>query len=224
MQDDHLVQISATRAEIDRRIGAFSAYKRKEIDDTNVRFYFSVTGRKAANETTCARTQTIFRKRISTRIQSSDDSDSDDDDDDKKKQGVQTNSSSSRDKDDDHFHCGVEERLSNMEIHLGISRSDDGGRDVYQRLQKLEERILFLEGMSPEYFQETLNPATQHNEKASSPEFHAVAHTFSHPVSAVHHAKRHKMKRQETNETLSVEEMDQKIATLQQKLIDKQKI
>lgn len=48
----------------------------------------------------------------------------------------------------------VEERLRNAELHLGINQCQNirpVPKDVYARLKDLEDRILFLEGVSPEY-------------------------------------------------------------------------
>ncbi|MBV97068.1 MAP3K12-binding inhibitory protein 1, partial [Eschrichtius robustus] len=52
--------------------------------------------------------------------------------------------------------CGnqaVEERLQNIEAHLRLQTGGPVPRDIYQRIKKLEDRILELEGISPEYFQ-----------------------------------------------------------------------
>lgn len=44
---------------------------------------------------------------------------------------------------------GAEERLRNAEEYLGISKSS---LDVFQRLKAIEDKILYLESISPEYF------------------------------------------------------------------------
>lgn len=46
----------------------------------------------------------------------------------------------------------IEERLCNMETHLKLKSGQSVSKDVYERLRNLENRILFLEGMSPDYF------------------------------------------------------------------------
>uniref|UniRef100_A0AAQ4P0E7 MAP3K12 binding inhibitory protein 1 n=1 Tax=Gasterosteus aculeatus aculeatus TaxID=481459 RepID=A0AAQ4P0E7_GASAC len=54
--------------------------------------------------------------------------------------------------------CGnaaIEERLHNIETHLKLPTAGPVPLSVYQRLKKLEDRILELEGLSPEYFQST---------------------------------------------------------------------
>lgn len=53
-------------------------------------------------------------------------------------------------------HCGntaIEERLQNIEAHLKLPSAGPVPLSVYQRIKKLEDRILELEGLSPEYFQ-----------------------------------------------------------------------
>ncbi|XP_018427887.1 PREDICTED: MAP3K12-binding inhibitory protein 1 [Nanorana parkeri] len=52
--------------------------------------------------------------------------------------------------------CGnqaVEERLHNIECHLQLKPGGPVPKDIYQRIKKIEDRILELEGISPEYFQ-----------------------------------------------------------------------
>lgn len=51
----------------------------------------------------------------------------------------------------------VEERLRNAEVHLGLMDNRPVPKDVYARLKELEDRILFLEGVSPEYSQVLVN-------------------------------------------------------------------
>uniref|UniRef100_A0A2K6F6P4 MAP3K12 binding inhibitory protein 1 n=1 Tax=Propithecus coquereli TaxID=379532 RepID=A0A2K6F6P4_PROCO len=56
--------------------------------------------------------------------------------------------------------CGnqaVEERLQNIEAHLRLQTGGPVPRDIYQRIKKLEDKILELEGISPEYFQSVQN-------------------------------------------------------------------
>ncbi|KAK3858613.1 hypothetical protein Pcinc_035211 [Petrolisthes cinctipes] len=47
---------------------------------------------------------------------------------------------------------GVEERLANLEGHLKIVPGAPVPRDVYVRIKLLEDKVLYLEGISPEYF------------------------------------------------------------------------
>lgn len=50
---------------------------------------------------------------------------------------------------------GIEERLKNAECHLKLH--DPVPKDIYFRLKQIEDRILYLEGLSPEYFQFWVN-------------------------------------------------------------------
>ncbi|XP_021926052.1 molybdopterin synthase catalytic subunit isoform X2 [Zootermopsis nevadensis] len=50
---------------------------------------------------------------------------------------------------------GLEERLNNAECHLKMHGPMP--RDIYSRLKQIENRILHLEGLSPEYFQFWVN-------------------------------------------------------------------
>ncbi|KAH8027627.1 hypothetical protein HPB51_007177 [Rhipicephalus microplus] len=50
---------------------------------------------------------------------------------------------------------GIEERLRNMESHLKLKSGCAVPHDVYARLKQLEDRILYLEGISPDYFSTT---------------------------------------------------------------------
>lgn len=47
---------------------------------------------------------------------------------------------------------GVEERIANLEGHLKIVHGAPVPKDVYTRIKQLEDRVLYLEGLSPEYF------------------------------------------------------------------------
>ena len=61
-------------------------------------------------------------------------------------------------------HPGVEERLNNMEQHLGFQRNQSLPSDVYARLKQLEDRILYLESVSPEYLDGDLRLIGHKNE------------------------------------------------------------
>lgn len=45
--------------------------------------------------------------------------------------------------------AGAEERIQNAERYLGLQNAQT---DVFTRLKAVEDRILFLESVSPEYF------------------------------------------------------------------------
>ncbi|XP_075783039.1 MAP3K12-binding inhibitory protein 1 isoform X2 [Pelodiscus sinensis] len=149
--DPEVVQIKAGKAEIDRRISAFIERKQAEINENNVREFCNVID--CNQENSCARTDAVFTPypgfkshvKVSRVVNT---------------YGPQTKSEGThgsthkanillRD-------CGnqaVEERLQNIEAHLRLQTGGPVPRDIYQRIKKLEDKILELEGLSPEYFQ-----------------------------------------------------------------------
>ncbi|XP_017550001.1 MAP3K12-binding inhibitory protein 1 isoform X2 [Pygocentrus nattereri] len=150
--DDSSVQIKAGKAEIERRISAFIERKQLEINENNVREFCNVID--CNQENSCARTDAVFtpypgfKSHVKvTRVVNT--------------YGPQTRGgrseqgeqpgSFSRD-------CGnpaIEERLHNIEAHLKLTAAGPVPQSIYQRLKKLEDRILELEGLSPEYFHST---------------------------------------------------------------------
>ncbi|XP_064005059.1 MAP3K12-binding inhibitory protein 1 isoform X1 [Pogoniulus pusillus] len=149
--DPEVVQIKAGKAEIDRRISAFIERKQAEINENNVREFCNVID--CNQENSCARTDAIFTPypgfkshiKVSRVVNT---------------YGPQTRSEGthgSNHKANVPVHdCGnqaVEERLQNIEAHLRLQKGGPVPRDIYQRIKKLEDKILELEGLSPEYFQ-----------------------------------------------------------------------
>ncbi|RXG72805.1 MAP3K12-binding inhibitory protein 1 [Armadillidium vulgare] len=47
---------------------------------------------------------------------------------------------------------GIEERLVNLEEHLNIRDEEVSESSIFSRINAIEKRVLFLEGLSPEYF------------------------------------------------------------------------
>ncbi|XP_075386809.1 MAP3K12-binding inhibitory protein 1 isoform X2 [Tenrec ecaudatus] len=150
--DPEVVQIKAGKAEIDRRISAFIERKQAEINENNVREFCNVID--SNQENSCARTDAVFTPypgfkshvKVSRVVNTYGPQ--------TRPEGVQgsvhkPNNSMLRD-------CGnqaVEERLQNIEAHLRLQTGGPVPRDIYQRIKKLEDKILELEGISPEYFQ-----------------------------------------------------------------------
>ncbi|CAG2059332.1 unnamed protein product [Timema podura] len=58
---------------------------------------------------------------------------------------------------------GIEERLRNVETHLTVKGPVPS--DIYARLKQIEDRILYLESVSPEYFQLYANSASEEDSK-----------------------------------------------------------
>ncbi|XP_039992268.1 MAP3K12-binding inhibitory protein 1 [Xiphias gladius] len=153
--DDVMVQIRAGKSEIERRISAFMERKQMEINENNVREFCNVID--CNQENSCARTDAVFtpypgfKSHVKvTRVVNT--------------YGPQTRGgggpgeAGQQKRGPMERHCGnaaIEERLHNIETHLKLPTAGPVPLSVYQRLKKLEDRILELEGLSPEYFQST---------------------------------------------------------------------
>ncbi|XP_037097937.1 MAP3K12-binding inhibitory protein 1 isoform X1 [Syngnathus acus] len=163
--DDVLVQIRAGKSEIERRISAFMERKQMEINENNVREFCNVIDCNQGES--CARTDAVFtpfpgfKSHVKvTRVVNT--------------YGPQTHSGGQGEAGEQARSlatqdCGnpaIEERLNNIEAHLRLPTAGPVPVSVYQRLKKLEDRILQLEGLSPEYFQSTNLP---HKRPKTSP-------------------------------------------------------
>ncbi|XP_029316630.1 MAP3K12-binding inhibitory protein 1 [Cottoperca gobio] len=153
--DDVMVQIRARKSEIERRISAFMERKQMEINENNVREFCNVID--CNQENSCARTDAVFtpypgfKSHVKvTRVVNT--------------YGPQTRGGGGQGEAGEQQRgpmprdCGnaaIEERLLNIETHLKLPTAGPVPLSVYQRLKKLEDRILELEGLSPEYFQST---------------------------------------------------------------------
>lgn len=141
--DPKLVQITAGQDELDRRIEAFIARKRIEIDASNIREFCDRTvPTKAEEETedfsTCARTDAVVVKRSGSKSHL-------------RKSHV-VNEVGPSDESGTHTPDGIKERLNNLEDIVYGTTVKPVPKDVYARLKALEERVLHLESVSPEYF------------------------------------------------------------------------
>ncbi|KAJ8274953.1 hypothetical protein COCON_G00095780 [Conger conger] len=153
-QEEVNVQIRASKSEIDRRISAFIERKQLEINENNVREFCNVID--CNQENSCARTDAVFtpfpgfKSHVKvTRVVN--------------RYGPQTWVGGHRDLSglkQSIAPCGnpaIEERLQNIEAHLNLTANRPVPQNIYQRLKCMEDRILELEGLSPEYFQSTGN-------------------------------------------------------------------
>lgn len=151
-----LLQIRADESEMKRRIASFIGRKREEINSSNVQDF--ITDKKDDDEMRCARVNsTVYRINGSKghlkvhRV--------------KNITGPQTtNYKIALDKLMEHgtsvkikpdpdmpnqpLSCGIQERILNAENHLNIQLPN---KTVFERLKAIEERILHLETLSPEY-------------------------------------------------------------------------
>lgn len=151
--DDVMVQIRAGKSEIERRISAFMERKQMEINENNVREFCNVID--CNQENSCARTDAVFTPypgfkshvKVSRVVNT---------------YGPQTLMGSVQTETplqrgpvlpQDCGNTAIEERLQNIEAHLKLPAAGPVPLSVYQRIKKLEDRILELEGLSPEYFQ-----------------------------------------------------------------------
>ncbi|XP_055700444.1 molybdopterin synthase catalytic subunit isoform X1 [Phlebotomus papatasi] len=153
----HLVQIGTNHEEISRRIEMFIERKRQEVNTSNIEDFI-----EGDVSESCARVKcTVFRVKDSkghlkvrrvqnefgpqtlsenytklfTKLQESPSHGS-----------SETKEAPSTENIKD---FGVKERLSDMEKHLALTSVQSG--NVFQRIKALEDRILYLESISPEY-------------------------------------------------------------------------
>lgn len=135
----HLIQIKASNEELDKRIESFILRKRSEIDVSNIAEF---CGYDRGSEFICARVDATLKKRKDS------------------KGHLQVNrvlNTYQRDQSSSEYLTkyippnGVEERLQNLETQLSLITSTP--KNIYKRLKILEDRLLLLESISPEYLQ-----------------------------------------------------------------------
>ncbi|XP_030574770.1 MAP3K12-binding inhibitory protein 1 [Archocentrus centrarchus] len=180
--DDVMIQIRAGKSEIERRISAFMERKQMEINENNVREFCNVID--CNQENSCARTDAVFtpypgfKSHVKvTRVVNT--------------YGPQTRSGGDQGEAGEQQRglvmrdCGnaaIEERLNNIEAHLKLPAVGPVPLSVYHRLKKLEDRILELEGLSPEYFQSSSH---LHKRQKTSPAQSCSLTELDEKISAV---------------------------------------
>ncbi|XP_024131863.1 MAP3K12-binding inhibitory protein 1 isoform X2 [Oryzias melastigma] len=153
---DVMVQIKAGKSEIERRISAFMERKQMEINENNVREFCNVID--CNQENSCARTDAVFTPypgfkshvKVS-RVVNTYGPQTGGPGGGPTEAGEQLRGGAIRDCEN----AAIEERLQNIETHLKLPSAGPVPLSVFHRLKKLEDRILELEGLSPEYFQST---------------------------------------------------------------------
>lgn len=135
----HLIQVKADNEEIERRIQKFIELKREEINQSNIRDFCSRDNNEI-NEFSCARVDAKLIKR-------------------KDSKGHLKVSRVLNTYHRDHGNLdflkkygnknGTEERIASVETQLNLEHTTH--KDTFARLQGIENRLLHLESLSPEY-------------------------------------------------------------------------
>ncbi|XP_050406760.1 MAP3K12-binding inhibitory protein 1 [Patella vulgata] len=167
---ENTVQIRASKSEIDRRIESYMNQKQVEVNEFNKR-EFSFGSGLTTDNWSCARTDSVFIPRAGSRShikitkvvnsfgpQTQLLSTNQDEicTEPSKKQGQDVS--------------GMEERLKNIETHSHVNNES---KDLCARLKALENRILFLEGLSPEYFNQI--PARKYVKRSHEPKINQIS-------------------------------------------------
>lgn len=149
--DSNLVQIRANSEELNRRIESFVQRKRQQVNMVNVQEFCCHSEQNDDNENSCARVDAILIRRKDSKShvkvhrvfntwgpQTVDQSIL------RKAimNNINPNNTVSR------FPV-LDDRISATERTLGINKPVP--KDIYERLKNIEDRILYLEGISPEY-------------------------------------------------------------------------
>lgn len=161
------VQIQVGRSVIDQRINAFIKRKRKEVDEWNIQEFCS--SKPAEEESSCARVDAVLVSRSGgsshvkvsrvvnqwgpmTKLL---------------RPKVPNSPPRARRRAPSPPFEGVHERLRNMESHLKLKSGCSVPQDVYARIKQLEDRILYLEGISPDYFAGAATTKQENRQKSS---------------------------------------------------------
>ncbi|KAB7498470.1 Molybdopterin synthase catalytic subunit, partial [Armadillidium nasatum] len=142
--DRNFVQIVVPRHEIERRINSFIERKRSEANSLNNELFLM----NNINKDNCARTAAHFNRSDGSKshvpvVNVSNE------------YGPQTLNTCigfSTQFSDTSPKKGIEERLVNLEEHLNIRDEEVSESSIFSRINEIEKRVLFLEGLSPEYF------------------------------------------------------------------------
>ncbi|KAF5292824.1 hypothetical protein FQA39_LY13869 [Lamprigera yunnana] len=153
----HLIQIKANSEEIERRIGKYIERKRDEINQSNIRDFCS-RDVGDVDEFSCARIDATLVKRKDSKghlqgilylVKI-----------DNLKKNLVSRVLNTYHRDQGSFEFlrnydinknGIEERITNAETQLSIDNPVN--KNIYKRLQVIEDRLLHLESISPEYIQ-----------------------------------------------------------------------
>lgn len=148
--DPNLVQIRATPDELNHRISSFIERKRQQVNIVNVQEFCCHREQSEENEDSCARVDAILIRRKDSKShvkvhrvlnawgpQTVD------------QYTLRKATMSGAIQANSNYSSVLDERISTTERILEINRPVP--KDVYERLKNIEDRILYLEGISPEY-------------------------------------------------------------------------
>uniref|UniRef100_H2YAE7 MAP3K12-binding inhibitory protein 1 n=1 Tax=Ciona savignyi TaxID=51511 RepID=H2YAE7_CIOSA len=154
--DPGYVQITASKEQLDKRIAAFISQAQNLVDEQNVHefaYQSKLTSVEKEDQYGCARTNAVYRRpanRMHMQVSKVENQEGPQTQIDSQGNWLATNIKPEPQFDYYAPH-GVQERLRNLEQHVGI-KSSTVPKEVYARLRTLEERVLELEATSPEYF------------------------------------------------------------------------
>lgn len=152
--DASIVQITATNEQLNERIRAFMSHAQNVVDEQNIKEFCD--SQSTSTNAGCARTDACYKSRgsNSTHMQVSKAINAEGPQLRISSQGLwrepTTNKPIARKPQSSKVPQPIAERLYNIESHLKTEHVDSS--DVYGRLKNLENRILAIEGTSPEYF------------------------------------------------------------------------
>ncbi|XP_058789966.1 molybdopterin synthase catalytic subunit isoform X2 [Phymastichus coffea] len=147
--DPEQVQIKADAKELNRRIESFISRKREQVNALNLH-EFCINRTPIQNEDdeatcVCARVNAVFMRGYDSknrlkvhRVYNQ-----------WSHQNIKPVIPVKLENKSGNYPSALEERLSTTEKILGVNKPVP--RDIYQRIKKIEDRLLFLEGLSPEY-------------------------------------------------------------------------
>ncbi|CAL1270468.1 unnamed protein product [Larinioides sclopetarius] len=159
----NMQQLQVDETEIKRRINAFLSRKRKEVDEWNVQEFCSRPFVEEENPLweqvdSCARVDAVFIPRFGSKshvkvskVENRWGPQTQIRNDPAKRIKTEPGLETETDTNDVTFE-NIQERLKIMEAHLKLKSDSSMRNSIFQRIKQLEDRILFLEGISPDYF------------------------------------------------------------------------
>lgn len=168
LNNSQYVQITCDNNEFNRRIDAFIKRKRAESDAFNRREFCQVITKP--NQTSCARTNAVYVPRQSKKsllkVESVQNNLPD------REEEASLNTENMKTWPPTHpsamlpfnnLSNDIKERINNLNSVLIPNKRITDNADIYTHLKNLEERVLFLESLSPEYFQAQIKTVLENN-------------------------------------------------------------